>query len=201
MSITKLLSVAAVLGLATACNSNSTRAEAREDVIEARSEARQDAAEAMRNDDPAHTAERVAEINQDLAKSHKEAYHGVDEQGRAHAQAGGAVAGGSAVSYERFEALEDESNEAFLTRADSAIRRVETDLTAIGTPKNNDEDYYDAKEAIANAKKSLSEARQKPDDAVFDGKVRVAVAINSAQREVSELADDQDDQDDQNDQD
>jgi len=190
MSMSKLLSVAALLGLATACNTNNTREEAREDVIEARSEARQDAAEAMRHDDPSQSAERVAEINQDLAESHKDAYQGVND--KAGAPAAGAVA---TVKYERFEALEDESDEAFLSRADSAIRRVETDLTAMGTAQTADDDYYDAKESIANAKKSLSEARQKPSDAVFDGKVRVAVAINSAQRQVAELADDMNDPD------
>src|SRR5690606_20601554 len=120
MSMSKLLSVAALLGLATACNTNNTREEAREDVIEARSEARQDAAEAMRHDDPSQSAERVAEINQDLAESHKDAYQGVND--KAGAPAAGAVA---TVKYERFEALEDESDEAFLSRADSAIRRVE----------------------------------------------------------------------------
>lgn len=192
MSITKLLTVSALGGLMMACTGNSTRQEAQEDVVEARTEARQDAAEALRDHvEPADQAKSVAQINEDLAQEHKEAYEGVQDPKHAanDAHAGVHAGDGSVLAgkYERFEALEDESDEAFIRRADAAIQRVESDLTAGGTTPSEKEDYLDAKEAIASAKKSLTEARQKPDDAVFDGKVRVAVAINSAQREVSEV--------------
>lgn len=193
MSITKLLTVSALCGLTMACNANSTRQEAREDVADARTEARQDAAEALRdNVEPADQAKSVAQINEELAQQHKDAYEGVEEQKHgAHVNAGAHGGNDSVLAgkYERFEALEDESDDAFIRRANAAIQRVESDLTAVGTTPTEQEEYNDAREAIASAKKSLTEARQKPDDAVFDGKVRVAVAINSAQREVSEVLD------------
>lgn len=189
MSMTKLVSVGALLGLSVACNMTTTPQEAREDVAEARSDARQDAAEVMKEKDAVDQAQKVAQINEDLAQEHKDAYDGVDPKNSAEHQAGahhdqdGSVLAGK---YERFEALEDETDDAFLRRANATITKVESDLSKVGAAPTQNEDVADAQEAIANAKKSLSEARQKPDDAVFDGKVRVAVAINSAQRHVSE---------------
>jgi len=183
----KLTSAAALFALTMACDSNSTRAEAREDVVEARNEARTDAQEVMeRTNDPVKQAEKVAKVNEELADDHRDAYRGVGEQ---HAQPGENQKGDLEGKYPRFEAMKGETDAAFLTRADTTLDRLETDLRTVKPAAPDAEEYNEATASLATAKEEVQQAKAKPDDAVFDGRVQVAVAINHAQREASEVLD------------
>jgi len=91
--------------------------------------------------------------------------------------------------YERFEAYKDETKDQFVRRASSSLANVEDDLRKL----TREVDARDEAEQVAHAMESVMEAHrdiaevQAGGKTFDDGKLGVTVAINQAQRNVSDL--------------
>lgn len=97
----------------------------------------------------------------------------------------------AADRYERFDIIKNETEMAFAARADTAIARLQTDLdaakkrTQASTTTDLGDNLADATEALDEAKEDLAELRGKTGKIFDDGRIGVGVAINRAQRQLS----------------
>jgi hypothetical protein len=170
-----LLAGAVLIG---GCDKNDTPDEK---VHEARVEHREEVREASRENDPDQRAKEVAEANAELAQEHAEAYENV-ERDADDDRAGDDRAGDDR---DRFQALEDETDSAFVQRANGRIAAIQKELDSLDSAKRADDDAHDVEEQLAEARKDLAEF--KGDRLPDDGKLGVTVAINAAERELDRL--------------
>ena len=135
-------------------------------------------------DERAAARQDIKEVGQDVREAGERAAGEVREGTQKMGEAAGGMISGR---YERFEAYDDETAEAFASRADAAIQRLETDMKQArqkaGTETN--EDLDDAQQAIEDAKKDIADVRGKSGTVVDDGRLGVAMNINQAQRQLS----------------
>lgn len=95
------------------------------------------------------------------------------------------------VTYERFESIDDETKEAFASRANTALSKLEKDIASLERKAVTNEDAYedlaDAKQALKEARTDLSEVQAGDASFFDDGKLGVTLAINKAQRELKNV--------------
>lgn len=188
------ITASALFALAIGCNNPAEkqvneRSEARKEI----NQAGQDAQEKVQNarEDLAEAekkfGEKVGDAQKEIADEAKE---GAKEIGDADQDASEKL---MEAKYERFEILKNESETAFASRADATIARLQTDLDvatqrsqAAGATKDMQDATKEAKEALDEARKDLTELRAKSGKLFDDGRVGVGLAINKAQRELTD---------------
>ncbi|MBC8071331.1 MAG: hypothetical protein IAG13_23600 [Deltaproteobacteria bacterium] len=177
------------LTLAFGCDSPAEKAvNERADAKKEIAEAGKDAAKKIEGSDtPKELAENVEEGNKKILDEANEANQAI---GEADKDAAAKIAD---AKYERFEILKNESETAFASRADAAIARLTTDAEsaakrAATVPTNKDlaDAVGEAKKALEEATKDLTELRAKSGKLFDDGRLGVGTAINEAQRELTE---------------
>lgn len=188
------ITASALFALAIGCNNPAEkqvneRSEARKEINQAGQDAqqkvenaREDLAEAEKK-----FGEKVGDAQKEIADEAKE---GAKEISDADQDANEKR---MEAKYERFEILKNESETAFASRADAAIARLQTDLDvatqrsqAAGATKDMQDATKEAKEALDEARKDLTELRGKTGKLFDDGRIGVGLAINKAQRELTD---------------
>ena len=165
------------------------RSEARKEISEAGKDAQKKVDEATKE-----YGEKLGEAEKTIADEVKE---GAKEIGDAEKPVTGPKMG-TENRYERFEALKNESNIAFATRADAAIARLQGDLDKArsrlgkGTNKDVSDDLADVDAALKEARKDLEQVRDKTGGVIDDGRLGVATAINKAERNLTDAYDELD---------
>ncbi len=188
------ITASALFALAIGCETPAEkqvneRADARKEIPAAAQDAKEKIENAREDlaDAEAKFAEKVGDAQKEVAEEVEEANKEI-----AHADnaASKAMAEGR---YERFEILKNESESAFATRADAAIARLQTDLDAAtqrakgaAATKDLTDAVDESSKALAEARTDLVELRGKTGKMFDDGRVGVGVAINKAQRELTE---------------
>lgn len=185
--------MAAFALLVAACNTSKSPEEAQEDAKEALSEHRVAVIEA-REEPPVEEAKEIAAANEELAEDYADAYENVEpkEHEPEHEAADDEPDAADELSVDqRFEAIRrSESDAEFAARARKTIAALERDLAAT-EPRVDDPDAVKrVEQSIANAKKDLEEIEGPNAEVLDDGKLGIAVSINTARRRLERLDDD-----------
>lgn len=93
------------------------------------------------------------------------------------------------AQHEPFEALiDDESSDAFEARAHRALSKLDTDRHRAKSRGCPDHAYAEVGDALHRARTRLAAIAEGHYDAVDDGRLHVAVAINTARRRLDDVA-------------
>ena len=188
------ITASALFALAIGCQSPAEkqvneRVEANKEIPAAAKDAQKKIADAKED-----LAEAEKEYGEKVGEAQKEIADEVDEANKETAHADNAASKAMQEGrYERFEILKNESEAAFASRADAAIARLQTDLDSAtqrskgaSATKDLTEAVDESSKALAEARTDLVELRGKTGKLFDDGRVGVGVAINKAQRELTE---------------
>lgn len=189
----KTIITASILALAIGCQNAGEkqvdeRKEAGKEIADATKSANKDIADAKEDLSKAQEkyGEKVADAQDKITDEVKEAGKEIADADKEAAKEL------NDARYERFDIIENEGEPAFATRANAALARLDADLaTATGKAgKASDEKLNkalaDAKNSLAEAKKDLAELRGKTGKVFDDGRIGVGVAINDAQRALTD---------------
>lgn len=183
--------MAAFALLVAACNTSKSPEEAQEDAKAALSEHRAAVIEA-REEPPVEEAKEIAAANEELAEDYADAYENVEPAKHEHDASDDDPDGAHGSSADqRFEAIRrSESDAEFAARARKTIAALERDLAATEPRVDDPAAVERVEESIANAKKDLEEIEGPNAEVLDDGKLGIAVSINTARRRLERLDDD-----------
>lgn len=187
--------LAAFALLVAACNTSKTPEEARKDAKEALSEHREAVIEA-REEPPVEEAKEIAAANEELAEDYADAYENVEpdhEKNHEPKTAANEPEGDDqgADLDERFDAIrQSETDAEFAARARKTIAALERDLAATERRVDDPAAVERVEKSIANAKEDLEEIEGPNAEVLDDGKLGIAVSINTARRRLDRLDDD-----------